>query len=323
MNLPEFTVILVSWNTADRTLEAIQSVIEDSEASRISVETIVVDNGSTDRSVARIAERFPQTVIIENGRNLGFAKAVNRGLAAATGKHVMLLNTDARLVPGALRAFSETLTAVPEIGIVGGMLLDPDETPQNSIAPFPTLVTELANKSLLKWLSPRKHARKIGPDEHEIREVDTIVGACFVMRGETAKAIGPLDERFFFFFEETDWCFQAQARGWRVAVNPRARILHGQGESSQPVLTETRIEFYRSRYRYFLKNRGRAKTMILMEGMILKLCVETLFALMLVAILLGQSRRWNNRLKVVATLLFWHIRGCPGHWGLEGKFANQ
>jgi hypothetical protein len=318
MSAPVFSVILVNWNTAELTLAAIESVRADAGASGVSVQVIVVDNGSVDDSAARIRTAFPQAQVIENDRNLGFARAVNKGLEVSSGEIVLLLNTDARLEAGALATFKRTFEQTPRIGILGGALLDPDGSPQNCIAPFPNLATELVNKSLLRIFNPTKHTRKVEPGSKDLVRADSIVGACFVIRRETFDAIGPLDERFFFFFEETDWCRRAWDAGWEVAVAPEAKIVHGQGESSKPVLIESRIEFYRSRYRYFLKNQGKMKTILLFEGSLIKLAVEFLSAGAMRILSLGKSQRWRERFRVVSTLLAWHIRGCPKSWGLEG-----
>lgn len=322
MSAPDFSVILVNWNTADLALAAVDSVRRDADLSGFEVQIIFVDNGSQDGSPRRVREALPQVKIFENERNLGFARAVNKGLAVSAGKIVLLLNTDARLEPGALGTFKKTFEEHPRIGILGGALLDPDGSPQNCIAPFPTLATELLNKSLLRILQPAKHRRKVDPGSPRLVRADSIIGACFVVRRETLEAIGPLDERFFFFFEETDWCLRAWKSGWEVAVAPGAGIVHGQGESSKPVLVESRIEFYRSRYRYFLKNHGKLKTIILFEGSLVKLAVEFVSAGLMTAASLGKSRRWRERFRVVGVLLAWHIRGCPRNWGLEGCFAS-
>jgi len=322
MSDPVFSVILVNWNTASLLVEAVSSAFDDAERSGIPIEVVVVDNGSTDDSVNRIRKEFPRAGVIENGRNLGFSRAVNRGLSVASGSHIILLNTDARLVPGALSVFRQTLEENPRVGIIGGMLLDPDGSPQNSYAPFPTLATEVLNKSLLRLLFPGRYARKPDPHATALLPVDSIVGACFVIRRETVNDVGPLDERFFFFFEETDWCYQARTKGWEVVVNPQVRITHGQGESSKPVLVKSRIEFYRSRYRYFFKNCGVFQTGLLFAGLLIKNVVETVFAGFLCVVTLGRSAHWRRRFRVVASLLLWHLLGCPKSWGLEGALLG-
>ncbi len=322
MSQPIFSILLVNWNTAELILCAIESVLADSAESQIPVEIIVVDNGSSDDSIGQIRLRQPEAVIIENGRNLGFARAVNRGLAVHKGQHVILLNTDAILCPGALGAVLRAFVENPRVGIVGANLLNEDGTPQNSIAPFPSLLTEVVNKSLLRFFSAR-HERKVRSTSLDLLDVDSVIGACLAIRGEALTSIGPLDECFFFFFEETDWCFQAHRLGWRVVVAPDAKVFHGQGKSSETVLVDVRIEYYRSRYRYFFKNHGKWTTILLFEFILLKLIVETLSTLAALGVSVGTSQKARRRLAVVSRLLAWHIRGCPRSWGLEGRTTSS
>jgi GT2 family glycosyltransferase len=328
MTPPRFSIILVNWNTTELVVQAIESVLADSLESGIPVEVIVVDNGSAPPM------QFPpkwegQVHVLRNEQNRGFARAVNPALAIHQGEHVMLLNTDAVLLKGTLPAILATFQSAPQIGIIGANLRNEDGSPQNSIAPFPSLLTELGNKALLGLLAPGRHERKVKDEVGDAMECVppvrgggkiSVIGACLAIRGETLAAIGPLDERFFFFYEETDWCYQAHRLGWQVVVAPAALVVHGQGKSSETVLEEVRIEYYRSRYRYFLKNKGKLATILLFEGLILKLMVENLSALVTVFFTLGRKPRPMRRLRVVAMLLAWHLRGCPRGWGLEGRF---
>jgi len=319
MNPIDFSVILVNWNTAELTLRAIRSVHEDAQSSSLSAEIFVVDNGSSDDSVVRIRETFPETKLLENTHNVGFARAVNRALWKATGEFVLLLNTDATLTPGALSEFQAAFQLDLQVGIAGGALVSPDGSKQNCIAPFPSLATELLNKSLLKMVSA-KHRSKVPEGVTEPFEVDSVIGASLVIRGKTLASIGGLDERYFFFFEETDWCLQCKRLGWKVVCVPKAAVEHGQGESSKPVLVDTRIEFYRSRYRFFQKNYGKFKTALLFEGLLIKLMIENVSAFLMVLLTLGTSEKRKNRLDVVWSVLKWHIQGCHLSAGLEGKY---
>lgn len=313
-----FSVILVNWNTADMTIRAIESVYEDARDSEFAVEIFVVDNGSHDDSARRIRAALPAVEVLENDRNLGFARAVNRALWKATGEFILLLNTDARLRLGSLQAFLDAFRSDERIGICGGALVGTDGARQNCIAPFPSLATELINKSLLRLLSSRFQS-KIPDGCEEPFEVDSVIGAGLVIRGKTLAALGGLDERFFFFFEETDWCLQCRRQGWKVMAVPGAVIEHGQGESSKPVLVDVRIEFYRSRYRYFQKNLGRLRTLVLFNGLLVKLVVENIGALFGLLAAFGKSEKRRNRFRVVRSILHWHLVGCPLTWGLEGR----
>ncbi len=322
MSAPRFSVILVNWNTAEMTGAAIRSVFDEASRSGIAVEVVVSDNGSSDPSVRFIREQFPQVKMVENRANLGFARAVNRALPLCEGEHVVLLNTDAVFEEGGLAAILEAFERDPKVGIQGASLLDPDGTSQNSAAPFPTLARELVPKWLLRMLRPRVFMTKVPSGATEPLAVDSVIGACLVIRGATLREIGPLDERYYFFFEETDWCFHARFEGWSVVVNPNARVVHGQGKSSEAVLTDSRIEFYRSRYRYFRKNHGVLSAGCLYAGMILKLVVETISACTVVLASLGTASRARRRARVVSALLGWHLLGCPKGWGLEGRYLE-
>jgi GT2 family glycosyltransferase len=319
----DFTIILVNWNTAEMLLEAIASVQAEAAHSTLSCEIIVVDNGSSDESVSRVKQVYPAIQVIEMGYNSGFARAVNRGLANRQGRHVLLLNTDARLKAGALTAFAKAFGPDSRIGIAGGRLLKEDGSAQNTAAPFPTLLTELINKSLLGLVGCSSHPRKLEANQTQALEVDSVIGASLAIREETLRQIGPLDERFFFFFEETDWCTRARLAGWQVAVLPDAVVIHGQGKSSEKVLSDVRIEFFRSRYRFFLKHHGRLQTTLLFLGLMIKLVVENISALLMVILSAGRNQKSRRRLSVVSRVLGWHLLGCPGSMGLEGRFLRK
>lgn len=318
-------VILVNWNTAEMTVRAIRSVCNAAIAEGIPARVVVVDNGSWDDSVDRIRAEAPSVTVVENGRNLGFARAVNRGLTVSPGGEsiVLLLNTDAVLEPGALTALVEAFANNPEVGIVGANLRNEDGSAQNTAAPFPSLATELLNKALLKIIAPEKYRGKVGDGETELRDVDSVIGAALAVRSDAIEIVGVLDERFFFFFEETDWCLRVRASGRRVVIAPKFRVEHGQGKSSQSVLPDVRIEYYRSRYRYFRKNKGLVQAGFLLAGLMVKLPVETLSALLVTAVTFGQSAKPRRRLSVVSKVLAWHLLGCPRSWGLEGRWMGK
>ena len=200
-------------------------------------------------------------------------------------------------------------------GIIGGQLLDPDGSRQNSIANFPTLATELLNKSLLRRLFPKRFPGK----EHELPEpleVESVVGAFLLTRKELWDALGGLDERFFFFLEETDYCLQAKRAGWKVMHLPKVKVWHGQGQTARQMPTAVRIEYWRSRYAYFQKHCPPWTRAILRVGLGLRLAVDWLTSLVLTLLTLGQSVRWKRKLSTYSTLLAWHCLGCPERFGL-------
>jgi len=303
--------ILVNWNTKGYILEALRS-IEDTVGD-YRHEIFVVDNGSTDGSPEAIRKAFPRVRLISNERNLGFARAVNQALAQAQAKggYCVLLNSDARLMEGAIKALVAFMEENPDVGIAGGQLMNEDGSRQNSIAPFPSLATELLNKRLLRIFFPRRYPGK----ERNYRaplDVDSLVGACIIVRCQAIEEVGTLDERYFFFMEETDWCLRMKKQGWRISFVPQARILHLQGASASMAKAETRIEYYRSRYRFFTKWHGRGRTAFLKIGLLLRLVVEVTANSLLL-----WNKRYRTRWRSYCRLLSWHLRSCPSPEGLR------
>jgi len=309
----DVSVIIATRNTCALTRDAIRSVLDSREP--LAVEILVFDNGSTDNTSAALPREFPQIQFIRSEKNLGFARAVNLAAKKSAGEFLLLLNSDARPEPGALAAAVAWMRANPDCAVTGAQLLHADGSRQNSIANFPTLATELLNKSLLRRLWPKKFPGKefqpAGP-----LDVETVVGAFMLVRKSVWDALGGLDERFFFFFEETDFCLQARRKNFRVTHLPDVRVWHGQGQTAKQVSTAARIEHWRSRYAYFAKNSGPAARLVLLAGLLLRLLVDWLAALLLAAVTLGKNPRWRSRLQVCSALAGWHLRGCPPGTGL-------
>ncbi|MBI5560485.1 MAG: glycosyltransferase family 2 protein, partial [Deltaproteobacteria bacterium] len=270
----DISVIIVNWNTKDILLRCLESVF--STVNCLSSEVWVVDNGSTDGSQAEVRRRFPEVKLIENGANLGFARANNRALERMAGRYAVLLNSDARLTQGALEAIVEFMDGNAGVGVCGPQLLNEDGTLQNSIANIPTLATELLNKSLLRRLFPGKYPGK----EKRIKgplEVESVIGACMVVRKKAidgvrgAGGVGLLDEDFFFFLEETDWCMRMRHEGWKVFFYPLSRVYHLQGASAKKVNHRARVEYWRSRYTFFRKHGSIPARMVLRAGLFIRL----------------------------------------------------
>ena len=213
-------------------------------------EVILVDNGSQDGGRIEVKRAFPSVHIIENEKNLGFAKAVNQGLQKASGRYVLLLNPDTQMKDGAIERLVSFMDAHSDVGVAGAQLLNADGSKQNSIANFPSLATELFNKSLLRWLFPKKFPGK-ERDYPEPVEVDSVIGACMVVRRKAMEQVGLLDEDYFLFLEETDWCYRMKRAGWKIYHVPQAEVYHFQGKSAETAKKRAKVEFYRSRYHFF------------------------------------------------------------------------
>lgn len=309
----DVSVILLTRNTCRQTRQAIESVISSADA--LSKEIHVVDNGSTDETSSSLPVAFPEIHYTRMERNVGFARGVNLAAREARGDFFLLLNSDARLAPDALRLAVEWMRANPNCGIAGAQLFHADGRKQNSIANFPSLSTELLNKFLLRALSPKRFPGK----EQEYREpvgVESVIGAFFLVRREVWEKLGGMDERFFFFLEETDFCLRARQAGFPTMHLPQVRVWHSQGQTAKQDLPAARIEYWRSRYTYFAKHRTLAVRIVLRCGLLLRLLVDSVFSGLATGLTLGQSRRWREKFAVHHKLLFWHLRGCPEGVGL-------
>jgi len=305
----DLSFILVNWNTKGLILEALRSIVD--TVPGYGYEIFVVDNGSVDGSPEAITGAYPRVHLIRNATNLGFARAVNQALAQTAGRFICLLNSDARFLEGAVQTLVAFMEDNPDVGIAGGQLINADGSRQNSIAPFPSLATELLNRRLLRILFPRHYPGKEREYPFPI-DVDSLVGACIIVRRQAIEEVGDLDEGYFFFMEETDWCFRMRENGWRISFVPGARILHLQGASAAMAKAEAKIEYYRSRYRLFAKWRGRTKTILLKLGLMLRLVGEVSGNSLLL-----WKQRYRERWRAYCRLLLWHLRSCPSHDGLR------
>lgn len=309
----DVSVIIVTRNTRELTASAIHAVL--AAPASLALEICVVDNGSTDDTPTGLPRTFPQIHFIRSERNLGFARACNLAAQQAHGEFLLLLNSDARLQPDALTLAVAWMRAHPDCVVVGAQLLNQDGSRQNSIANFPTLATELLNKSLLRRLFPRRFPGK-GQTFAEPVQVETVVGAFFLVRRTVWDKLGGLDERYFFFLEETDFCHEARRAGFQVMHLPQVRVAHGQGQTAKQVPAGARIEYWRSRYAYFRKQHGGATCLLLRAGLLVRLLVDTLAHLLITVATLGLARRWRQKCGVYLALCGWHLRGCPAEGGL-------
>lgn len=311
---PFLSIVIVNWNTRDLLRGCLQSVFANVEG--LPLEVFVVDNGSSDGSPDMVKECFPLVRLMENGRNLGFSRANNRALLEAAGEYCVLLNSDTVVLPGSLDAVVACMQGHPDVGIAGVQLLNPDGSRQNSIAAFPSLLTELFNKSLLRRMLPEKYPGK----EHRFPgpvDVDSVIGACLFVRRKAMDEVGLMDEEYFFFFEETDWCLRFRKAGWRVIHCPGATVVHLQGKSAGKANVRARIEYYRSRYLFFRKHLSPVASILLKSGLIAKAVVSLALNFLLSVATILTWKRGRERVCLYWSILRWHARGCPASEGLS------
>ena len=196
------------------------------------VETVVVDNGSHDGTVAFVRERYPDVHVVE-AENRGLGAGWNIGLRETSGDYALLLNADAWLLDGALERLVAFADSRPRAAVIGPRLLDPDGTLQRSVRGFPT-VWRLATEYLfLRKLAPGSSALNAfyggGFDHDEVRDVEVVMGACMLLRRAAVDDVGECDEDYFLFSEETDWCYRFREAGWEVVFFPGAGCMHVRG----------------------------------------------------------------------------------------------
>jgi GT2 family glycosyltransferase len=305
------SIIIVNWNTKDCLLRCLESVFQ--SAGKGSWEVMVVDNGSRDGSGSEVKKAFPLVHLIQNEKNMGFAKAVNQGLQRASERYILLLNPDTEVKPEMMKRLVSFMNAHSDVGIAGAQLLNPDGSKQNSIANFPSLATELLNKSLLRWIFPEDFPGK-GRNYPEPIEVDSVIGACMMVRREAMEQVGLLDEDYFLFLEETDWCYRMKKVGWKIYHVPDAEVYHLQGKSAEKEKKRARVEYFRSRYHFFKKNKGKLQWFILLIGLLIRLGFELLSMTVASLLTFFTIKDWR---KIYAYLLAWHLRFCPEGMGLK------
>lgn len=320
--MSDLSIVIVTWNAKEVLLDALESIEREirgrRDAGRLETETLVVDNGSADGSVESVRERFPWAEVIALPRNVGFAAGNNVGLRRAKGRHAVLLNSDTVVLPDALERCVRYLDAHPDVGVVGPQLVNPDGSPQNCIHNYPSLLTELVPKGLLETLVPRRFPSKRYAHAEPL-EVEAVLGACLFVRREVLEGVGPMPEDYFFFLEETDWCFRIRRAGWRIVHLPDARVIHVFGASTKKKLpAATRIEYHRSLYHFFEKNRGPAAAAAVRAWRTAKAGLYV--ALRAPGALL--SARARERWRQDRVVWAWHRRGRPEGSGLARPGAE-
>ncbi|MBC7263250.1 MAG: glycosyltransferase family 2 protein [Chloroflexi bacterium] len=254
----DLSIVIVNWNVKDLLAHCLESVFHASDG--LEIEVIVVDNASTDGSPQMVRECFPQVQLVANERNAGFTTANNQGIATAKGRYILLLNPDTEVLDGALSTMVRYMDAHPSVGALGPRLIYPDGHVQSSRRRFPTLATAFLESTILQQWFPHNRILSryycLDRSDEEEQEVDWVVGACLMMRREALDQVGPLDEGFFMYSEEMDWCHRLVKRGWHVVYLPSARVVHYEGRSSSQVVPQRHIYFQSSKVYYFRKYFG-------------------------------------------------------------------
>lgn len=253
--MADLAVVIVNYRTPELAERCVASVPR--AAGDLSLEVVVVDNGSADGSAERLRAALPGVEVLAVSANRGFGAGVNAGVQATAARHVAVLNPDTELRPGALAALSGALDDDKSLGVVAPALEYPDGIPQsNAYRRFPTLLTLAVDASLAggyAWsLLPRlPHPHNVSPTRLRVGgHVAHVMGAAFAFTRDAWAAAGPFDERFFLYLEETEWQRRVTRAGFAVALVPQARVVHAvrAGDASAAIPSP---HYATSAYRYF------------------------------------------------------------------------
>jgi GT2 family glycosyltransferase len=254
----DISILIVNWNTRDLLYRCLSSV--HTPDSRLKTETIVVDNNSNDGSVEMVSREFPHVTLVRNTENLGFAKACNQAIRLARSRLLLLLNSDAEICNGSLPTMVSFMDSNESVAAAGCRLSNRDGSLQRSYwNRFPSVRDALIENLYLYRLPFRKKRPKAGTAQHtqETSAVDVahLLGACVIIRQEALADVGPFDEDYFMYLEETDWFYRAKQKGWRVCYLASAQAVHHGQQSSNldparvvPYLSKSYCRFVRKHY---------------------------------------------------------------------------
>lgn len=226
--MKDLTIGIATWNAVGLLRNCLSSIKEN--VNGLTYDVVVVDNGSADETESIMKGEFPEFYYIKNQVNEGVARARNKCLRKADSRYVIVLDVDTIILPGSFQALFEVMEQNPRVGIGGPKLLNPDGTIQLSCRTFQTPMTVLYRGTPLARLFP--HSRFVkdhmmaGWNHEDMRSVDWMMGACHIIRRETLRDIGVLDDGFFYLYEDVEYCWRARKKGWDVLYIPQSRIIH-------------------------------------------------------------------------------------------------
>ncbi len=258
MSQPTVSVVIVNWNTREILRDCLRTVYE--QTKDVEFEVIVVDNASADGSADMIRTVFPQVLLLVNSANRGFAAANNQGMAAARGRYVLLLNSDTLVLDGAIDKMVRFAEAHPEAAATACRVLNSDRTWQPTCFLFPSALNLLIAALYVNKLFPRSRLwgreRMTWWDGLDARVVEVVAGCFILVRRDVIERVGVLDESYFMYGEEADWCYRFRKAGWNVLFTPAAQIVHLGGVSSAQAKGPMCLQLRASLLLFLRKHRG-------------------------------------------------------------------
>ena len=274
----DLSIIIVNWNTKYLLKKCLSSLFkhtQDAAGTGFSYEVFIVDNGSSDGSPDMVKEAFPSVTLLCNQKNLGFSKANNQAIPLTSGRYILLLNSDTELISDALQKMVSFMDQHPSAGICGTKLLNSDGTRQYSCDTFPRApLMMFRDKILDRFTRPGEipwQNRMTQWDFHENFAVDYVIGAVLLIRRETLEQIGMLDEQFFMYAEDIDWCYRAALAGWKTHYLGEVSIYHhNRGSSEQSATLSSQLQHLRAKslLKFYQKHYGWGSALIL-QGILL------------------------------------------------------
>lgn len=252
---PRLAVVVVSFEARETLLAGLRALRAHAS---LPLELVVVDNASTDGSADAVRALDPEALVIANAENVGFARACNQGWRASRAPHVLFLNPDAEVTPGAVEILARLLESRPTVGAAGPRTRGSDGAIQVSTGPDLTPLAELRQRRLVLGVARRDaralaEAEALHAREHEAAWVS---GSCLVVRRTALEAVGGFDERFFLYEEDADLCRRLREAGWGVVFTPEAEVKHHLGRSMSKAPRRARLEYHRSHRLYYAKHNG-------------------------------------------------------------------
>jgi hypothetical protein len=309
----KLSIVIVSWNVKEYLVSCLRSIEENGPNHEF--EIIVVDNASADGSVDAVRDSFPQVDVIANKDNRGFAAANNQGIEKSQGQYLLLLNPDTIVHPGSLDILIKFMDYDKDVGACGPKLLNEDRTTQRSVRRFPTFRAALYRHTIFRriGLFRRQYKRWLMKDfSYDTQtELDQLMGAALMVRRSVMDQVGWMDERFFMYYEEVDFCYRVKKAGWRVVFVPAAMITHFGGRSSAQIPVENSAMFLTSMLKFFRKNRGVFVTglfdILFKPAVVLKYINNIVVGLLtyVLATLLFDQRRQDKAVKKIKNSTSW------------------